>query len=227
MFGGYLRINKRQVQFFAKAGFGRIIYADGMPRSGSTLLFNIIRLVLLSNPDCRLSSGWVRDARNLPAANTYLIKTHSLNALDTLRSNKTFYSYRDLRDALVSLLRKGGETPSMKTAHQWVEWFEAARKNAHLMVRYEDMTADVPAVVRLVAAEFGYEVDVDDIVSRLPTGAPDRSSRAPYSPTTLLHQAHKTGTASGEWRTLFEPAFRRQINSELGWWFEQNGYEAA
>ncbi len=169
------------MQFFAKAGLGNIAYADSMPRSGSTLLFNIIRQVLPTNPECKLSSGWVRDARNLPSANTYPIKTHSLNA----------------GDALVSLLRKGGETPSLKTAHQWVNWCESAQKNAHLMVRYEDMMADVPGTVHKVADQFGYAVDGDAVVRQLPFGAPDHTSRAPCSPTTLLYKTHKTGTASG------------------------------
>lgn len=217
----YLRINKRNVQFHAKAALSKIVYCDGMPRSGSTLLFNIMRHVLLSDPDCRLSSGWVRQARHLPRAPIYLVKTHGLYPIDAWRAWRIAYSYRDPRDALVSAQRKFGDVPSISTLRKWVQDFAFAKKNANLMIRYETLIEDVPGTVTRIADLLERPVDVQKIIDDLPsdgqaTDFPDQI--------TLYHANHRTRTAKGEWRTILSPELQSQIKAEFGSWLEENGY---
>jgi len=225
MLRDYLRINKKQLQLFAKVGTGRLIYADGMPHSGSTLLFNIIRIVLSSDPLCRLSSGWVGDALALPRGNTYLLKTHGIKPLDAWRAYRLFHSFRDPRDALVSGTRKHGRPHSIERVRLWMRWYAAAEPRADLMVRYEDMVADTAATVRKVAEVLRAEdVDVTSILESLPTGAPDELGETQPHSVTLMHRNHRTGTVAGDWRTVLAPELQEQIAAEFGPWLERNGY---
>ncbi len=217
-----LRINKKQLQFFFKAGRAKIVFVDGMPRSGSTLVFNAMRLVLQADPACDLQSSWVRNARHLPRANTYLIKTHGMNLIDAWRASKIVYSYRDPRVALVSHSRKFGTTPSIEMVHQWMRDFNFAEQHAGLMFGYEDMVKDVPAVVHALADYAGCEVDsaeIADNVNLLVRQGDDQSEAV-----TLLHGSHRTGTKDDEWRLFLPQALQTQITNEYSPWLERHGY---
>ncbi len=209
----FMRINKRQVRFYAKARPSKIIFSDGMPRSGSTLLFNIIHQVLLSDPDCRLSSGWVSWGRHLPKAPIYLLKSHGLYPIDAWRAWRIAYSYRDPRDALVSAQRKFGQVPSILTVRKWVRDFAFAKKNADLMVQYEGLIEDIPGTVSLIADLLERPVDVQKVIDTLPS-----DGKVPDAPDeiTLLYANHRTGTAKGEWRTILSPELQLQIKTEFG-----------
>lgn len=216
-----LRINKRQLQFYIKAGRAKIIFADSMPRSGSTLIFNALRLLLKSNPDCDLQSAWVRDARSLPRANCYLIKTHGMNVIDAWRASRIVYSYRDPRVALVSLQRKFEAEPSIEYVRAWMRDFEFAEQRSDIMVRYETMREDLPATVARLAEVLGVKTDLDDILKQLNSsqGASNGIDKA-----TLLHGSHATGTTDDEWRSVLSPELNAQIVQEFGPWLERQGY---
>lgn len=192
-----------------------------MPRSGSTLVFNALRLLLESDPDCDLQSAWVRDARNLPRAETYLIKTHGMNVIDAWRASRIVYSYRDPRVALVSMCRKFNTEPSIGFVRNWVRDFEFAKERADLMVRYETMIKDVPATVSMLAEVISVKTDVERIAADLANiqgtiGVTDKK--------TLMHGDHATSTMDNDWRTYFCEDLKAQIADEFGPWLEQHGY---
>lgn len=219
-----LRLNRRQLQFYAKAGRAKIIFSDGMPRSGSTLVFNIARLILQSDPDRKLSTGWVRDARRLPPADIYLIKTHGLNPVDAWRASRIIYSYRDPRDALVSHARKFGTVPTIDTCRQWIRDFDFAKKHAHLMLRYETAMSDLPRTIDRIAGLLKMPVDTREIAEGLPG---DPAKRRGQDKETLFFEGHRTGTEAGDWREVLAPALQSQISEEFGPWLELHGYAAA
>lgn len=218
---GVLKVNKRQLQFFLRARGARVIYADSMPRSGSTAIFNALRLLLLTDPDCDLQSGWVRDARNMPPANTYLIKTHGMNLIDSWRASKTVYSYRDPRVALVSLSRKFGSTPSMRLVRMWMADFAFAEKHADLLLRYDMAMRDLRGTVCTLADLVGVEADCQQIADRL---SPSPGGGDGPDKLTLLHGEHATGTTEDEWRTALPSDLNAQIVDEFGPWLERYGY---
>lgn len=216
-----LRINKRQLQFFIRARFAKVIYADSMPRSGSTLIFNALRLLLESDPECDLQSAWVRQARSLPRANTYLIKIHGMNVIDAWRASKIVYSYRDPRVALVSMCRKFGGEPTIGSVRIWMRDFAFAQERADILIRYETMMKDVAATVEDLANLLGIEADAekmaDDLAKTLKSGsAPDQK--------TLLHGDHATGTKDDDWRDYLPEELKAQISAEFGPWLEKHGY---
>jgi len=213
------------LQFYRRLGLARLIIADGMQRSGSTLLFNMVRLILLSDERSKLTSGWIKDFATLPPGNVFLLKCHGVDAWKIRRAALLFYTYRDIRDALVSKFRKFNQAPSIEMVRKWVVQFDTARKHADLMIRYEDMVGDVHGTVEKVAKSLRISVPTETITRELPSSFEDDNSGDRYSKTTLLHKDHITGTHSGEWRQVLDKDLQRQIDAEFGWWFSENGYE--
>ena len=194
-----------------------------MPRSGSTLIFNALRLLLESDPDCKLQSAWVREARDLPRANTYLIKTHGMNVIDAWRASKIIYSYRDPRVALVSLCRKFDVQPTAEFIRNWLRDFAFAEERADLLIRYELMITDLSAIVSALADVVGIKTDTEQLVTKLtevmgPGITADKK--------TLLHDNHVTGTRDDDWRAFFSEDMKEEIAREFGPWLERHGYEA-
>lgn len=192
-----------------------------MPRSGSTLIFNALRLLLSANPDCDLQSGWVRSARSMPRANCYLIKTHGMNAIDAWRASNIVYSYRDPRVALVSLCRKFGAEPSIDHIRGWMHSFEFAERRSDVLVRYETMRDDLPATVERLAKLLDVNTDLDKVVDDL---IGTRGTSSAVDSVTLLHGEHKSGTQDHEWRTVLPSELNAQVADEFGPWLERHGY---
>jgi hypothetical protein len=179
---------------------------------------------LASSPTAKLSCGWIDDLPEFPRGNVYLIKVHQISAAQAFRASHVFYSYRDLRDALVSYSRKFGE-PTIHLARQWISDFQWAKGHADLMIRYEDMMSDPRAAVMQVVRTLGVNADVNEIMSRLPDGTENDAAPSSYSKATLLHHGHRTDTRAGEWSTVLHADLLRQLRTEFAWWFRENGYE--
>lgn len=195
-----------------------------MPRSGSTLMYNIIRQVLLRKYSGALSSGWIEEIYDLPSADVFLIKTHHLDRFKAIRANHIFYSYRDIRDALVSMSRKFKCKPSLAIAREWIDQFYFAKKCARIMIRYEDMASDISSTILSIAQCLDAQSNIDEITASLPVVDAQTEIDSPYSKVTLLHNNHVTGTISGEWRTILDETLQKQLISEFGDWFQEHQY---
>jgi hypothetical protein len=208
-----------------RLGFSKVIVSAGMPRSGSTLLFNIVRLCLEQRHGQEVVSGWLGDLQKLPQRRVYLLKAHTVSRVMEYRAAEIFYSYRDIRDALVSAGRKFGTQVSIELCRDYVREYTAATRYASHLFRYESLIADATPAIRQVAVCLGIEVNVQRIAADLPDRdrTPSEGNRD-YDPTTLLHRGHSTNTESGSWRTSLAPELQRQIHSEFGWWLAELGY---
>jgi len=113
----------------AKLSTKPLIVSAGMPRSGSTLLFNILREILVIKWKTRLSSGWEGDFISIPKGSAYLIKTHTLSHFYRWRARYCFYTYRDVRVAAVSVLRKFGQQITLESIRSMIRQYEIAKKN--------------------------------------------------------------------------------------------------
>lgn len=226
---GILRINRKQLQFFFNARFASVIYADSMPRSGSTAVFNALRLILAENAGGDLQSSWVRDARHLPRASVYLIKIHGMNTIDAWRASKIIYSYRDPRVALVSLMRKFDIEPQIEVVRNWLRDFAFAEQHADLLLRYETMRDDMPAAIRAMGAAIGQDVDGEYLAKQVDILS--NKARTPRTTTpsvrdnvTLLYNDHVTNTKDDDWRTVLPANLNTQIVDEFGPWLKRHGY---
>src|SRR5262245_15346631 len=92
-----LRKGKFLLDVHRTARRSALVLSAGMPRSGSTWLFNAARLLLRQTvaPD-ELGSGWVGDWARLPKRPWLLLKVHEYDAFLARRARAILYSYRDV-----------------------------------------------------------------------------------------------------------------------------------
>lgn len=215
---------KRLLRFSLKLSAKPLYISAGMPRSGSTFLFNILREILLSKWDGGLRYGLLKDVLEMPAGAAYLVKTHSLNRFYRIRSQKAFYTYRDVRVAAVSRMRMFKTKPSMDNIRNDINEYIIAKRCCDLIVKYEDLTAKPDRVVEDCANLLNIMVDTREILAKLSRPASDFNESSGYSKERLLHQGHFTGTKDDEWRTVLSEELQKQLNDEFAWWFEECGY---
>ncbi len=213
-----------RARLFRKLGLRPLVLSAGMPRSASTLLFNVLRLCLSEKHGERLSYGWIGDVNDLPAADIYLLKTHTIGRFLGFRGQYVFYTYRDIREVLVSSSIKFDVTPSLSTCKMLIDEYIRAKKHADLMIKYEDMVHNTKEKVSQIAAIIKSDVEPDRIIENLPGFGSERNRSSGYDRVTLTHGKHGSGMGEGEWRTALPDDLRAEIQDRYAWWFEDAQY---
>ncbi len=213
-----------------------LILAAGMPRSGSTWLYNAIRLLLLRDPRIagNLGCGWIADWNAIPKRKYLLVKLHDYDVGAVVLSKLAFYSYRDVRDAIASQKRRFGGCPDMLWADLYIHQHELWMRQAACVMKYEDMLRDPSAVVAALLQ--GLEAagllsptaggPLDPVIRELDRLAehPVPGAGAGYDPTTLYHPAHITDGRPDSWHGWLDEDLVAEITAKYRWWFDKYGY---
>jgi len=209
-----------------------LILSAGMQRSGSTWLYNAIRLLLMHSSLTReiTGHGWIGDLSMLPQKKIMLIKIHDFNQkiLDLDLPKIVFYSFRDVRDALASSKRKWNQEPSMKLADRLIQNDRQWRSHAHFIVRYESMMKDqlgtLLALSNMLKITDGS--NIQEIISEIDALKYENpGNKNPlYHMENLLHKGHITDGRHGSWKGILEDALLEQIQTKYREWFIQNNY---
>jgi len=220
---------RRHIKVITKLGFSRVIVTAGMRRSGSTLLYNILRLCLEHKYKDKLVANQLVYIDKVPKAGVYLFKTHLPGNLLRYRANTVFYSYRDIRDALISEQRIFGTKPSIEYCREVIKNDMGCRRNADAIFRFEHFVDNVEETIEIVAKKLKIKVNTEAIVSQLPEAwvntYTEKIMFQGYDKKTLMFPGHATGTKVGEWRELLDEKLQKQISEEFGWWLQENNYE--
>nr|CCF78645.1 hypothetical protein RGS1_70351 [Rubrivivax gelatinosus S1] len=206
----------------------RLYLAAGMPRSGSTWLYNALRLALASrHPD--LVAGWIGDAGRLPASSTRLLKLHEFDPELARRASFTVWSYRDPRDALASLERKFGKPPTLRQVDDMLRWDEHWTRQADYVMRYEDFVADkrgqlARLLERLGLGEAGLAARIEHELEHASYDS-QGPRNAHYHEVTLMHRGHVTDGRVGSWRGQLDRDLERAIVERHRPWLLARGYE--
>ncbi len=220
------RLAKFRLSYWGAARRSEIILSAGMPRSGSTWLFNAARLLLCASEDP--SSGWIGDFACLPKKPLMLLKVHDHDPFLARHARTILYSYRDVRDALASSKRKFATEPTLELARQWLISDRRWREQATFVLRYESMLADPARSVRDLARALKLPVaDADAVCRQLGQVEyqPARAGLGSYDRETLLHPGHVTDGRHRSWDGWLDRALVRQIEDECGDWLAENGYD--
>lgn len=226
-----------------------LILSAGMPRSGSTWLYNALRLLLLERHPGpgQLACGWVGDLARLPPAPCRLVKLHEYDATLAAQAGFVVWSYRDLRDAMASQFRKFGTPPTLGLADYLIAQDARWTARANHVMRYEDMLSDpavevqrlAQALVRHLGATPGDAVDpaggprgldatraqaLADALARLSYDS-DGPRNDAYNELTLLHRGHVTDGRAGSWPQGLPAALEREIAERHAAWFAARGYD--
>jgi hypothetical protein len=209
-------------------GFSDLVISAGMPRSASTLMFNYLRIILESECEGDFASGWIEDVGELDGKKMLLLKVHDVNRVLAIRASHIFYSYRDIRDALVSQSRKFGSKPSLEKVKSWIEQYEFAERYADDMFRYDELISSPKTVISSMTNTLGINVSADEVLKKLSKELVEYNQRFPnsgaYSKSTLLHENHRTYTEDGEWKNILDKDFLEKLMRQFGWWFERAGF---
>jgi hypothetical protein len=208
-----------------------LVLCAGMPRSGSTWLYNAARLIFLNSDLTHdiTNYGWVGDLYALERKRRMIVKIHDYSdKLCRLEVPKiVLYSYRDLRDALASAKRKWGQNPSIELADHYIKNDIKWQKNSDFIMRYEEMIKNPHAILSRLSDFLSLPgIDVTKIISQindLSYEGPGKKNQT-YNMINLLHKGHITDGRHGTWENFIDKELAEQIMEKYRDWFAQNNY---
>lgn len=225
-----------------------IVVVCGQHRSGSTLAWQIAHELLTTTRS--VSSPLRTDASRLwlhalRPRHVRMVKVHFTPAMSKRhfpqRGARYIYTYRDPRDVVASLIRKGryepdherrGSTGVQAIVRRELRGDAFWRTREDLWIgRYEDIVADVPGLV-FSLAEF-LRVPVDDAtaariidhvsVERQRERVADVRASG-IDPSLRITSNHITHGQEGAWRTTLTPDEVAAIEAVAGDWMREHGY---
>lgn len=219
-----------------------------MHRSGSTLVWQITRQLLEGSPGLRNPRGVSTEEYPTAAANPadlLMAKVHFRPALDRGdfpdEGARYLYTYRDPRDVVASLYRKGrfkpddperGARPSRLTVRRELRGDEFWTSKSDVWIgRYEDFRDDVPGLVRALAAYLDVPVDdarVASIVREVDLAAQEERAKAArehgVDDDLRVTSNHITDGREGAWRDTLTSEELVAIEAESARWLVEHGY---
>ena len=199
----------------------QVIVCAGMHRSGSTWLYNAVRLIIASSR-VPVYACWVNKYKPDDGRKIHVVKTHLFYPKIREAADCIFTTRRDLRDVAASAVRKGicRSTPMDVLAYltriideDYIPWMQSS----DFEVPYEDMIRDEPHFIEVLAAFMGFSVDGGEIKAEIDALDPD-------DPEALLSPGHITRREPGTFaETLGLPAIRA-VETAFQGWQEQRGY---
>jgi hypothetical protein len=221
-----------------------LVLCLGVPRSGSTWAFNVVRALLADAFEDFTSlyaeTGAQFAERCPPGARNVLIKAHAVDdvLVRTLDASgaTSILTWRDPRDVVASMAAVGlGDVLALARSASGAASAVLDYRNGHpdaLSLRYEDgFTADV-ATIRSLADHLGLRPDAarvqaiyDALDLETLRGELDRWSsgldgeadfRTHVDPATHWHKDHLGDARVGKWREIAPPEARSAVDSALG-----------
>lgn len=204
-----------------------LVLSAGMPRSASTWLYNVLRLSLTNTQGCNWECGWIDDLDTPQEKRPALIKLHTENKGLADAADLIFYSFRDIRDALASMKRKFGHTPTLALASHLIEADTFWKQRASFVMKYELMIESPIQTVESILNFLCIEgVNPNSLLSELNSidfeSCP--SENALYNKVNLYHKGHITNGGVGVWNEDLDKGFVTELESEFRWWFKENGF---
>ena len=225
-----------------------LLLVCGMHRSGSTLVWQITRQLLDGAPGLRNPRGVPVSEYAVAAADPddlLMAKVHFRPSLDRAsfprEGARYLYTYRDPRDVVASLYRKGRVKPGDP---------ERGARSSRLIVRrelrgdefwtsrddvwigkYEDFRDDVPGLVRTLAGYLGVSADDDrvaSIVAEVDLAAQAERARIAkeqgVDDDLRVTSNHITDGREGAWRDTLTSEELVAIEAESARWLVEHGY---
>jgi hypothetical protein len=209
-----------------------IYICAGMNRSGSTWLYNAVRLTLTRANIKGLDGGWVTQKEKLLTQENSLVKTHLFDAELAATGGIVVTSHRDLRDVAASLRRKFQVPSIMEKLREAVEHHARWAPLAVYDLRYENLLTDKMGELRRVAASLSLPAAM---VANLPYDAilqeiegekfsNERLATEGHDKVNLLHEGHITDGRHGSWTNTLTAEEVAEIEKEFRPWLTARKY---
>jgi hypothetical protein len=204
----------------------------GMPRSGSTWMFNAVRLLLKNAALPDFASGFVDDKEELLQHGTALIKLHRFRPDLAAKADVVLTSHRDLRDVAASAHRIFHTEFSTAAISGWVreqvKWAQFAAYDLH----YENLLVDRLSEVKKIAAslrlppqtleQLPYEAILHQVEGE--KFGKKVSETTPHDAVNLMHKGHITDGRHGSWKGRVPDEFVSVIERQFRGWMATKGY---
>ena len=203
------------------------VVSAGIPRSGSTWLFNAVRL-LLKSQNCDVYAAWIDEFDYEITADACVVKVHVPDTRLASTADMILCSHRDLRD-VVSSLRSMGWTDLQQmvaTARNVREMHEFWSPRSALDLAYEDIKTRPSDALSALADALDIQLSEPQkrlIVSSMPSHAASRDQLG-YDPVSLLHPGHITDGRPGRWKEQLPSAVANEIWADHSDWLALRGY---
>lgn len=198
-------------------------------RSGSTILYNIVRLLYEEKYGDDVYSCWIQRYQKVRTEQFHIIKIHKFDKRLIQKSTKILTSRRDFRDVAASLTRKGWTVNKSadcildKVLERYEPWFT---RLTYDMI-YEEMMDDQVKIIREVSKALEFDT-TDEEVTRIHNTLKSLrydskgNKNSTYNETNLFHLGHATSTgAFGDYKkTLSEDAIKKIENKFPDWLYK-------
>ena len=202
------------------------VVAAGMHRSGSTLLYNVLRMIL--SQDSTVYSAFLNlsyDAAEAAEYDHQVIKVHRFNSAVAKTADFIFMTRRDLRDVAASSVRHKKLSPLptptvvycvkvMRREHD--PWLP----HVSMVIPYHLMMQDKVKCIRRIAAMLKQEVNAAEVHASVEA----LKSTNMFDPVTQLHPNHITDGRVGSYRETLPQASVDAINLRCKSWLKKYGY---
>lgn len=232
------------------------VICAGMMRSGSTLQYQIAKALVEESgvgeglgfsPAVEFERLLVREGRD--DSRVRVVKCHDWLPWERAAAEedrRVLYSYRDLRDVVVSWMKKAGLTFQEVMADGYVErllendylW---TRATGVLVSRYESLVEDLAGEVGRIAAHLEIPVDRATAARHAATYSFERQRQkiasfdferegvhvgghVLYDAESLLHHNHIHTGGEGMWRSALTPRQVEVLEEMAGGWLREGGY---
>ena len=204
----------------------KLIVTAGMPRSGSTWLYNTVRLLLERTGKLDIGAGWIGDFNSFKNHDVVILKIHYYEPVIANNAAMILYSYRDIRDALASFKRKFGNEPTIERARKFILNDKKWREKSPFIMKYETMIASQEETAERIARFLGItNVDCNRIIKDINTMSYEKGEKNEvYNMENLLHKNHITDGRHGSWDSYVTKDLVNQIKNEFNDWLKSNGY---
>lgn len=203
-----------------------------MMRSGSTWLFNALRLLLEQTGE-PVYAIWFTDYRREADAGEgfALAKLHAADDRLARAAWRSYTCHRDLRDVAVSLqdMNLASDRESqLKVLQEARDGYDFWARRASLDIPYRRIVDDPAGVLGALAGDLGVSVVTDhlkQIASALTAmDGSEVESDAPYDPVTIMHKEHRFDGRPGRYADSLDPATAELIVQTHRDWLAQRGY---
>ncbi len=198
-----------------------------MPRSASTWMYNVTRILLEKKYPGQVSAGWIKDYKELDKKPIMLIKIHQYDAGLARRAQTILYSYRDIRDAFASCIRKFGVKTTINFPRRLIYDDTHWKTDAHCIMKYEDFVSDQAVEIQKIAKTLEVtNYTVEDILQEIKNLKKSASAEdKPHDKQSLFHENHATTKGGhGNWENEVNGELLQQIETEFKDWFTEHQY---
>lgn len=206
----------------------------GTPRSGSTWLYNAMRLLLLRKFPGQLYACWIGelDRTRAAKAEAILIKLHESDDDLAQRADAILTCHRDLRDLAASISSMGWASDErhlldhIRSFRQYHEYWSA---RADIDLSYADIKDHPERAVRAVAAALHADTgneDIREIAKTLDATPNNRDPLSIHDSEYLTHKNHRNDGRSGRWRHQLSKELAFAITEEHRDWLIRMKYDS-